>query len=521
MEQQLICSNHGDEVGDVVSGENNDNNAGESLEQPLICSNHHDDVSDDNNDKDDNNGASDENNKQSIMSTIKKWNKSLENNDHFIFAIRICLCAFVASLFTLLSAPPGSDSGYTYPHGVWVYITGMVVLFFPTLDMASSMKKSFHRLCGTVVGAAIGLAVGFLSSLIGYGSRGQAAFIGIMIVLQSFAIPYYFHHKKYTPYGLVLGLITTGMTSLAFYTFEPKPWSIALWRSVNIMIGCLIAGIFPFFIFPRSIETVLDTSINKTMTHMSKSIQLLLEMVESKQDGSKLSPVWQMTMNGVDDEVHEAYAMAHRTVTSARSMLPLAKYDPFLRLKYRSTEQILHHQKVTQTQLLRLGRLSYSIVMLDSLIRHGIQNIDNFTINTIEGEDDEESQRKQMAVLLSNISQRLQTILDKDESVEKRNEAANLLLSEDVLVIQKTRSCIVISTTSNFAKDIDLEALSNLHEFYSKEDLANQFLYCVENIILRAVRLHLTLTRDIVVAEDSFDECEEQNVTPEQMINEE
>ena len=121
---------------------------------------------------------------------------------------------------------------------------------------------------------------------------------------------------------------------------------------------------------------------------------------------------------------------------------------------------------------------------------------------------------------MSNISQRLQTILDKDESVEKRNEAANLLLSENVSVIQKTRSSIVISTTSNFANDIDLEALSNLHEFYSKEDLANQFLYCVENIILRAVRLHLTLTRDIVVTEDSFDECEEQNVAPEQVINE-
>ena len=257
------------------------------------------------------------------------------------------------------------------------------------------------------------------------------------------------------------------------------------------------------------------------MNHMSKAIQLLLEMVvmdESRQDESKLSPVWQMTMNGVDDEVHMTYAMAHRTVQSARSMLPLAKYDPFLRLKYRSTEQILHYQKVTQTQLLRLGRLSYSIVMLDSLIRHGIQNIDGFTIDTKEG--DEESQKKEMAVLLSNISQRLQTILDKDESVEKRNEAASLLLSEDVSVIQKTRSSIVISTTSNFANDIDLEALSNLHEFYSKEDLANQFLYCVENIILRAVRLHLTLTRDIVVTEDRFDECEEQNVAPEQVINE-
>ena len=502
------------------------NRADKSLEQPLISSNHDDDddgVSDENNVEDNSNDTSDKDS-PSIISTIKKLNNKLEKNDHFIFAIRICLCAFVASLFTLLSAPQGSDSGWTYPHSVWVYITGMVVLFFPTLDMASSMKKSFHRLFGTVIGAAIGLAVGFLSSLIGYGSRGQAAFIGIMIALQSFAIPYYCHQKKYTPYGLVLGFITMGMASLAFYTLEPEPWSIAVWRSINIMIGCLIAGIFPFVVYPRSIESILDASINNTMNHMSKAIQLLLEMVvadeESKQNESKLSPVWHMAMNGDDDEVHMAYAMAHRTVQSARSMLPLAKYDPFLRLKYRGTEQLLQYQKVTQTQLLRLGRLSYSIVMLDTLIRHGIQNIDGFIIDTKEGGDDEESQKREMAVLLSNISQRLQTILDKDESVEKRNEAANLLLSENVSVIQKTRSSIVISTTSNFANDIDLEALSNLHEFYSKEDLANQFLYCVENIILRAVRLHLTLTRDIVVTEDSFDECEEQNVTPEQMINE-
>ena len=464
-----------------------DNNADESLEQPLIS------------DKD----------SPSIISTIKRWNTNLENNDHFIFAIRICLCAFVASLFTLLSAPPGSDSGWVYPHAVWVYVTGMVVLFFPTLDMASSMKKSVHRLVGTIVGAAIGLAVGFLSSLIGYGSRGQAAFIGIMIALQSFAIPYYCHQKKYTPYGLVLGFITMGMASLAFYTLEPKPWSIAVWRSVNIMIGCLIAGIFPLIVYPRSIESILDASINKTMKHMSKAVQLLLEMVvmdESRQDESKLSPVWHMTVNGDDDEVHMAYAMAHRTVQSARSMLPLAKYDPFLRFKYRGTEQLLHYQKVTQTQLLRLGRLSYSIVMLDTLIRHAIQNIDGFTIDTKEGGDDEESQKQQMTVLLSNISQRLQTILDKDELVEIRNEAAHILLSECVPTIQKTRNSIVISTTSNFARNTDLEALSNLHEFYSKEDIANQFLYCVENIILRAVRLHLTLTRDVLTAEDSESE---------------
>lgn len=488
----------------------NNNNADESLEQPLICSNHHnedsDGVSDVNNDEDDSNDASSkEDNKPS---------KICNPSDHFIFASRICLCAFVASLFTLLSAPPGSDSGWTYPHAIWVYVTGMVVLFFPTLDIASSMKKSFHRLFGTVCGAASGLAIGFLSSLTGYGTSGQAAFIGIMIVLQSFAIPAYFHYKKYTPYGLVLGLITTGMTSLAFYTLEPEPWSIAVWRSANIMIGCLIAGIFPFIIYPRSIETVLDASINKTMKHMSNAIQLLLEMVvadESKQGESKLSPVWQMTMNGEDDEVHEAYALAHSTVQTSRSMLSLAKYDPFLRLKYRSKEELVHYQKVTQTQLLRLGRLSHSVVMLDTLIRHGIQNIDGFTFDTKEGgNNDEESQKEQMAVLLTNISQRLQTILDKDESVEIRNEAADLLLSENVPVIQKAKSCIVISTTSNFAKDVDLEALSNLHELYSKEDLANQFLYCVEYIILRAVRLHLTLTRDIVNTEDGLEESEQE-----------
>jgi len=216
--QPLICSNHDDEDNyDGVSDENNDNNRlDESMEQPLISSNHNEEEDNDgicveNNGNKDNDSESDENNKSSIISTIKKWNNSLEKNDHFIFAIRICLCAFVASLFTLLSAPQGSDSGWTYPHGVWVYITGMVVLFFPTLDMASSMKKSFHRL-GTVVGAAIGLAVGFLSSLIGYGSRGQAAFIGIMIVCKALS-----SHttviRKSIPHSLVLGFITMGMAS--------------------------------------------------------------------------------------------------------------------------------------------------------------------------------------------------------------------------------------------------------------------------------------------------------------------
>jgi len=75
-----------------------------------------------------------------------------------------------------------------------------------------------------------------------------------------------------------------------------------------------------------------------------------------------MSPVWQMTMNGTTT----AYPLAHSTVASARSMLPLAKYDPFLRLKDQSTSRSFISKKKSNTALEIRTTLLFNIVTLDS-----------------------------------------------------------------------------------------------------------------------------------------------------------
>jgi len=72
------------------------------------------------------------------------------------------VCLTVSSLFVLVQVPSDGEVG-RFPEGMWVLITVLFVCWFPTMDAASVLEKSFQRLMGTLVGAGIGMACGFLS----------------------------------------------------------------------------------------------------------------------------------------------------------------------------------------------------------------------------------------------------------------------------------------------------------------------------------------------------------------------
>ena len=78
-------------------------------------------------------------------------------------------CLLTATNLTpsLSSLHPKGTEGYHFPDASSVFITTTLVSFFPSLDAASSMKKSIERCGGTIIGAAAAIAIGFLSLLFG------------------------------------------------------------------------------------------------------------------------------------------------------------------------------------------------------------------------------------------------------------------------------------------------------------------------------------------------------------------
>ena len=69
------------------------------------------------------------------------------------------------------------------------------------------MKKSIERCLGTAVGAAAAIVLGFVSLPIGPGTTGQAAFLGLLLAVLFFAVPYYFFKTRQFGYAQVLGLM--------------------------------------------------------------------------------------------------------------------------------------------------------------------------------------------------------------------------------------------------------------------------------------------------------------------------
>mmetsp|Transcript_11021 Transcript_11021/g.19529 ORF Transcript_11021/g.19529 Transcript_11021/m.19529 type:complete len:154 (+) Transcript_11021:264-725(+) len=92
----------------------------------------------------------------------KEWLLRHIDQDAILFGIRMSVCLTVSSLFVLVQVPSDGEVG-RFPEGMWVLITVLFVCWFPTMDAASVLEKSFQRLMGTLVGAGIGMACGFLS----------------------------------------------------------------------------------------------------------------------------------------------------------------------------------------------------------------------------------------------------------------------------------------------------------------------------------------------------------------------
>ena len=116
-----------------------------------------------------------------------KWLVRHIDRDAFHFGIRMSVCLTVSSLFVLAQAP---EEAGRFHEGMWVLITVLFVCWFPTLDVASVLEKSVQRLLGTLVGAGLGLACGFLSLVVreAYGIRAQAICLGTFIALVSFVV---------------------------------------------------------------------------------------------------------------------------------------------------------------------------------------------------------------------------------------------------------------------------------------------------------------------------------------------
>ena len=240
-------------------------------------------------------------------------------------------------LFILVPAPIGTE-GYHFPDVSSVFITTILVSFFPSLDAASSTKKSIERMGGTIVGAAAAIALGFLSLLFGAGTQAQSVFLGTIMAVLLFVIPYYMLKTKGFSYGQVLGYITFGLIALVFYNTSPQPWLFGVERCAALLVGCCISMIVSLVVLPKPLEEMIDQQMKLSMRNMGKAAMLLLEAAGRGlgEEGNRLPLVTELFGDENDggtydeDEIYLAYGAAANSSLMGKAKLALLKYGPFL-----------------------------------------------------------------------------------------------------------------------------------------------------------------------------------------------
>lgn len=344
------------------------------------------------------------------------------------------------------------------------------------------MKKSIERCLGTAVGAAAAIVLGFISLPIGPGTTGQAAFLGLLLAVLFFALPYYFFKTRQFGYAQVLGLITFGIVVLVFYDVSPnvQAWRLGCERTAALLTGCLVSLIVSAVVFPKPVEDILDHEMKTSMRNVGKAVKMLLNPEE---EGRKLPLITELLEDDEKydkDEIHNAYVAASNLFQSMKTKLAILKYDPFL-LWSRGFDKkkIALYANQVRFQGVRLNRLITSVISMDSLYRAGIQELDMAKYNLSDA--------------LAETGKRVEVVLDVKDNTDERSEAVRLLLESMRNIRQVRMDTIEVARRDDgeFMKNIDsLLKEQKPRTMWSDDDALCFFLRHVELIIMRCIRLH-------------------------------
>ncbi|KAL7485847.1 hypothetical protein ACHAW6_011451, partial [Cyclotella cf. meneghiniana] len=331
------------------------------------------------------------NNAWSIFRMPKLIKDRQRKNDAIYFGIRMAVCLTVASLFVLAQLPTAKNK---YPEGMWVVITVLFVCWFPQLDAASVLEKSFQRLVGTFIGTTAALACGFLSLSVAraHGFRAQAMCLTCCIALFTFVVCSYAVHTKIIEtmsYGTILCLLTFIICLMPFYDVENggKGWKESMYRVMNVIIGCVLGVGLSMSVFPRPTVCIIQHKVEKQIELAGKASRTVLLVAaeifsetayipsSSFQRHSSYERLpsyrrhWRNTDPDLnqDDVILSKYEASMKEYREVKGHFGNLKYDPF---NIGRPNNLLRAFKTEVDHILsRAMRMQTTIILIDGIIR--------------------------------------------------------------------------------------------------------------------------------------------------------
>ena len=401
-----------------------------------------------------------------------------------VFASRISISATVASLF-LLAFPLGDP----YYQSIWIFMTTSIVAWQPSIDAGTTFKKFLERFVGTIVGALLAFAVGYLSLCFRV-VKDQAIFLGFAFAIQGFLYPYIADRLGYrSSYGAFLGNLTFGLAVYGFYNQQDAedPYKPALFRVVNVVIGCAIVGVVSLVVYPVSTKTLMIKNVKDLVAATGRSTEMILAAASiSFETGRKplgiVEVLWAGHATSEADQVYNMYIKNMDGWKNCRLLIPTLKYDPWFLLMDHDEKRQFKHFMITQVA--RTFRVQLNAVMLDSIMRSDV---------VYRGPSE-------ALVLFREIGATIRKVLDCTVELDERQRAVKMLLETD---LPQLRSYVAtVSDTSHVSTKLNIAHLESmllskvralpLSTLDTHGEQTLLFFQMTEQLILRVARLHFS-----------------------------
>ncbi|CAJ1965680.1 unnamed protein product [Cylindrotheca closterium] len=458
----------------------------------------------------------------------------------FQFALRMGILLWFSSLFVLIRT-----DDYHFPDGMWVLVTVLFVSWFPQLDAASVIEKIIQRLLGTFIGAFLGLACGFASLLFTDRHFTQSIFLGTCVFIFNFLIIFVAGQFKVGrvkvikrfAYATILCSLTFCICIMPFSMDEDPKWARAMYRVLNVVVGCFVGAIGSILIVPKSTTDVLYSKASRQVSMAGEAAEAVMNVsadyfsgriqVNRLADELLNAPLeselrWRLSSTsslgsssrnadnpGATDVALKKYEDAIADWRLSKMLFPLVKYDPF-RLKIAKDEVVsdAFQTEIART-LARCLRIQTTIVVLDGMVRSDADY--EFTAPQLES----------FSQIGGLVRKMLTVPLDRDSS----NAAANILfvkLEETREAIHKMSHAVATVAEGDDLSDSGREGLKEFQykllskdsSFFEtmhtdagdemgrgiplnatgKHDNTLFFLQLVEHMILRSLRLYQAWT---------------------------
>lgn len=140
------------------------------------------------------------------------------------------------------------------PHFIWAMVT-IVIIMMGLPQVGGAIEKSLQRAIGTLIGSAYGVFL--VVAIDSYWNLMGLLILGVCVVVLLNAGRYSYAY------------LVTGFTMIIVIGDANHDTSEALWRSANILIGCVIAVLVSLFVLPIKAKQDWRAQLGKSFSLMA------------------------------------------------------------------------------------------------------------------------------------------------------------------------------------------------------------------------------------------------------------